>query len=85
MGWRRYKGRAPDPCRPTVRSELTDVPVLRELAWIVFGATAALVVARALRLPPVVGYLLSGLVLPSEAAAHGLLRCLQQAEPSPRA
>jgi Kef-type K+ transport system membrane component KefB len=40
-----------------------DFPILRELALIVFGATAALVPARALRLPPMLGYLLAGLVL----------------------
>lgn len=42
---------------------MTDLPILDELAWVVVAAAAALVVARSLRLPPLVAYMLAGLVL----------------------
>ncbi len=42
---------------------MTELPLLVELGYVVGAATAALVATRFLRLPPIVGYLLAGLVL----------------------
>lgn len=42
---------------------MTEIPLLVELGWVVGSATAALVVTRFVRLPPIVGYLLAGLAL----------------------
>jgi Kef-type K+ transport system membrane component KefB len=42
---------------------VTELPLLVELGYVVGAATAALVAARSVRLPPIVGYLLAGLVL----------------------
>jgi Kef-type K+ transport system membrane component KefB len=42
---------------------MTELPLLRDLTWIVMAAAAALWVARAVRLPAMVGWMAAGLLL----------------------
>lgn len=42
---------------------MTDFPVLRDLGYLILGATVLLLAARPLRVPPIVAYILAGLLL----------------------
>jgi Kef-type K+ transport system membrane component KefB len=42
---------------------MTESPILRDLTWVVTAAAAGLLLARAVRLPPMVAYMVAGLVL----------------------
>lgn len=42
---------------------MTDFPILRDLGYVIVGATLLLLAMRALRVPPIVAYILAGLLL----------------------
>jgi len=54
---------SPVHARPYAASPMTDFPILRDLGYILFAAAAVAVVARRLRVPLIVGYMVAGLLL----------------------